>query len=715
MKQVVLDPRSGRISVAETPAPQAASGRLLVATDVSIISPGTERLLIELSSKSAFGKARARPEAVRQVVDTLRKEGVRSALWKAGARLDHPYPLGYSLAGVVVRVGDDLAGPSPGTRVACAGSEIASHAELVSVPPLLAVPVPDEVSQEDGAFASIGAIAMHAVRLSKAEPGGRAAVLGLGLVGQLIVQILGAAGVRAYGVDPNAERRRLASDLARCETYASAEEVAARDPGGVDAVLVAAAASDPQIISDAISIMRDRGRLTVVGSVPIVADRDAMYRKELTLIVARSLGPGRYEPSYEEHGVDMPIGQVRWTEGRNMDAFLELVRQGKLTPSGLITHRFRIEDAGKAYDLLDQGDTTALALALTYTRDKSQPQTQQIALPEARKRISGRPGVAVIGAGTFARGVLLPRLQKEPIDLIVVATASGASASGTARRFRFRRAGTDVEAALTAEDVSAAVVATRHDLHAGLATRALELGRSVYVEKPLALRPEDLLATCRAWASSDATLSVGFNRRFAPLIVRLRQALTTQAPLAISYLVNAERPTRDSWILDPIQGGGVALSEGGHFLDTLAFLVGEPASAIDGTWTDDCSYQARITFAGGSVASLAYSTGSHGRGPKELVTIVGRGVVAEFTDFRSVRIWRDGQRSNWRSRRQDKGHTASLAAWVQGLKSGQPAVPMTEVIASSVATLALHDALQSGERVTVDLTPYAEALGSFRR
>jgi predicted dehydrogenase/threonine dehydrogenase-like Zn-dependent dehydrogenase len=713
MKQVLLDPRSGRVSVTETPAPIATPGRVLVAANVSLISPGTERSIIDLSSSSIVGKARARPDAVRQALETARREGIRSAVSKVRARLDHPYPLGYSLAGTVLENGSaGAAGLRPGDRVACAGAEIATHAELVSVPPLLTVPVPDEVSQEDAAFASIGAIALHAVRLSECGPGGTAVVLGLGLMGQLAAQLLSASGVRTLASDPSARRCEVARSVAGVDADTS---TATLDAGvhGADAVIVAAGTTEPGILDDAVRLCRDRGRIVVLGAVPIGVDRDAMYRKELTLVVARSLGPGRYEPTYEEHGVDFPVGHVRWTEGRNMAAFLELVRQGKLSLEPLVTHSFSIDDAERAYALLDSAPADALAITLTYPH-RQPSAVGSVTLDERRASVGGRPGVAVIGAGTFARGVLLPRLQKEPVDLVAVAAASGASALGTARRFAFRRATTDADEAISGSDVSAVVIATRHDLHADLAVKALHAGRGVYVEKPLALTREQLLSVCGAWSASDAILSVGFNRRFAPTIRRLRSLCSGSGPLTISYIVNVERPPAGSWILDPVQGGGVALSEGGHFLDTLSFLVGEQPRLIAATRQDECSYQATVDFPDGSVASLGYTTGVRGRGPKELITLAGRGVVAEFTDFRSARVWSDGKRSSWRSRTQDKGHSAALAAWVRGLSAGEAPVSFTQILASSEATLCLHDALQTGRPVPIDLGPYLEVLAARR-
>jgi predicted dehydrogenase/threonine dehydrogenase-like Zn-dependent dehydrogenase len=721
VKQVLLDPASGRISVVETPVPSAAPNRLLVRTDTSALSPGTERQLVELSSRRLVSKARARPEAARQVVETLRREGLRSALDKARARLEHPYPLGYSLAGTVVEAGAALQGPPPGTRVACTGAEIATHSEFVSVPPLLAVPVPDEVGSEDAAFAGIGAIAVHAVRLAGVEPGGTAAVMGLGLLGQLVAQILAAGGAWTIGTDPDPRRREVAAASGVVQAAPGGEEAAGavRARGGADAVVVAVAGTGPEAFGEAIELCRDRGRILVVGAVPLVLDRDAMYRKELSLVVARSSGAGRYDPTYEDEGVDLPPGHVRWTEGRNMAAFLDLVRQGTVSPSRLVTHRFGIEDAERAYALLEEGAEPSLGIVLRYPSGGATPLDRA-----ARELVLGRaapagrrPRIAVVGAGSFARGVLLPRLKALPVELVTVATATGPSGAGTARRFKFARATTDAESAIDADDIDAVVVATRHDLHAALAARALRRGRSVYVEKPLGMSREELLDVCHALRESRAILSVGFNRRWAPLIRRLRDELRDQGPITASYVVNSAPIPSDGWILHPEHGGGVALAEGGHFIDTLAYLVGGLPVGVSATAVDATSYQATVRFGDGSVGSIACSTGARGNGPKELLTVMGRGTMAELHDFRRLSLWRGGRKRTVGSRpgsplgRQDKGHAGALRAWVEAVAAGSaPPVPPLEVLAASEATLCLHEALRRPGPVAVDLAPYVEAL-----
>jgi predicted dehydrogenase/threonine dehydrogenase-like Zn-dependent dehydrogenase len=721
VKQVLLDPGSGRISVVETAAPSASPNRLLVRTETSALSPGTERQLVVLSSRRLLSKARARPEAARQVVETLRREGLRSALDKARARLEHPYPLGSSLVGTVVEVGAALEGPPPGTRVACTGAEIATHSEFVSVPPLLAVPVPDEVGSEDAAFAGIGAIAMHAARLAGVEPGGTGAVMGLGLLGQLVAQILAAGGAWTLGTDPDVMRREIASAAGVVQVAAGGDGAAAavRARGGADAVVVAVGGTGPEAFREAIELCRDRGRIIVVGAVPLVLDRDAMYRKELSLVVARSSGAGRYDPTYEDDGVDLPPGHVRWTEGRNMAAFVDLIRQGTVSPSGLVTHRFGIEDAERAYALLEEGAEPSLGIVLRYGSGPSTP------LDRAAREVvlgrgvpaGGRPRVAMVGAGSFARGVLLPRLKELPVELVTVATATGPSGAGTARRFRFARATTDAESAIDADDVDAVVVATRHDLHAALAARALRRGRSVYVEKPLGMSREELLEVCDALRGSKAILSVGFNRRWATLIRRLREELPGHGPITASYVVNGPPIPSDSWILHPELGGGVALAEGGHFIDTLAYLAGALPVSVSAVSVDPTSYQATVRFGDGSVGSITCSTGGGGNGPKELLTVMGRGTMAQLHDFRRLSLWRAGRRRTVGSRpgsplgRQDKGHAGSLRAWVEAVAAGSaPPVPATEVLAVSEATLCLHEALRRPGAVAVDLAPYLEAL-----
>jgi polar amino acid transport system substrate-binding protein len=716
MKQVVLEPRTGRVSVEDVPAPSPTADHLLVRTEVSVLSPGTEGQLIQLSSRSTLSKARARPDAVKQVVETMRHEGVRSAMWKAQARLEHPFPLGYSLAGIVLELGKGVDAPPPGTRVACGGGLLAVHAEIVSIPPLLAVPVPDGVSQEQAAFAYVGAIALHAVRLGEVGPGGIACVVGLGLIGQLAVQILSASGVHAVGVDPDLARRDLAASLSACDI---AEDVRRAVPichgrGGADVVLVTAAGSDADLVDRAVDLARDRGRIVVVGSVPISVDRDRMYRKELSLVVARSAGPGRYESSYEEHGVDMPAGHVRWTEGRNMAAFLNLVRGRSLAVTELVTHRFPIAEAKRAYEMMKSGDERRLGILLRYGHLADAATSLDLAVTRRASRAVAHPSVGVIGAGTFARSVLLPRLRRLDVRFACIATATGASAARSAKRFGFERATTDANSVIDDQDADAVLIATRHDVHAELAAAALSAGKHVYLEKPLSLDREGIDLVCRAWREGGSILSVGFNRRFAPLLRRLSGELGGKDPISAAYVVNVAPPAADSWVLDPNEGGGVVLAEGGHFIDVLTFLAGSPPVEVAAVPAGEHSYQASLRFLDGSVASIMYSTGALGRGPKELLTVVGRGVLATLSDFRSLSIWAGARKRTSRSK-QDKGHEGAIRAWVEAIKEGkiQP-VAMSDIVAVSEATICVHEALRTGAPVAVRPDRYADALGGAR-
>ncbi len=709
----MLEPRTGRVSLEEVPTPSLARGRLLVRTDVSVLSPGTERQLVQLASMSTLGKARARPEAVKQVLEAAAREGVRSAMWKAQARLEHSFPLGYSLAGTVLELGSDVAGPADGTRVACGGAHLAVHAEIVSIPPLLVVPVPAGVSQEEAALSYIGAIALHAVRLAEVGPGGTACVVGLGLVGQLAVQSLAAAGVHTVSVDPDGARRELAARFAGGESFPEVADAvpACQSRGGADAILVAAAATDPGLLEGAVELARDRGRIVVVGSVPISVDRDLMYAKELSLVVSRSAGPGRYQSGYEERGVDMPIGHVRWTEGRNMAAFLDLVRRRRLAVADLITHRFPIEEAERAYRMMTGGQEHSLGILLNYKEAEKGPPSREVRLSPRATASVGSPRVSVIGAGTFARSVLLPRLGRLDVRLAAVATATGASAVASAKRFGFHRATTEPGSVIADAETDAVLIATRHDLHADLAAEALAAGKHVYVEKPLSLDRDGLQRVCQSWRGTGSILSVGFNRRFAPLLRRLRGRLGAPGPISAAYIVNIASPPPDSWVLDPEQGGGVVLAESGHFIDVLTFLVGSPPVEVAAFPAGEHSYQASLRFPDGSSASIIYSTGARGRGPKELLTVTGRGVLAQLKDFRSLSLWA-GRRKRTARARQDKGHDAALRAWVEAIKRGGPQpVDMAEIVAVSEATICLHEALRTGTTVPVRTDRYAASLG----
>jgi predicted dehydrogenase len=708
MKQVAQRPRDGRIEVVEAPLPVRRPGWLLVANRYSLISAGTERSKLELGSKNLLGKARARPDLLRKVADKARVEGVRSALSTARERLDALAPLGYSCAGVVLSVGAGVDGIASGDRVACAGGGWANHAEVVAVPRNLVAEVPHGVSFDAAAYATVGAIAVHAVRQADAALGENIGVIGLGLVGQLAVRVLDAAGVSVYGVDADPAAVELAE---RSGIRAFRRDDASLEPAllaatrgiGLDAVLVCAASTSPDPLALAARLTRDRGTLVVVGDVPVQADRALLYEKELDLRLSRSYGPGRYDRDYEERGRDLPPGYVRWTEQRNLQAFLDLLAAGRLDLSGLTTHRFPVDRADEAYAALSSTDERAFGVLLEY-RYEEQPQPVRV---RTKPIATASPRIGLIGAGSFARGTLLPALRAQNVELAAVATEGGLSAADVAARFGFRRAAASADEIVTDDAIDAVVIATRHVQHAALTASALRAGKAVFVEKPLALNDAEL-AEVEAALPPGALLMVGFNRRFAPLVERLVDELSGIPSLALLVRVNAGPLPEDHWLHDSELGGGRLIGEGCHFVDLLAHVARARVTSVYGAAVPhpdrpiDCSDDlvGTFRFEGGSVGTLVYSGSGDTRLPKERVEAFGGGVAAIIDDFRRLEIYRHGKHSLHKSR-QDKGHRAEIGRFVSVLRGTADAPDADTYFASSRTTLALAESLRSGQPVPV--------------
>jgi predicted dehydrogenase/threonine dehydrogenase-like Zn-dependent dehydrogenase len=703
MRQLLLSGSTGEISVQDVPVPRRDPASLLVATQFSLISPGTERSVVELGRASLLAKARARPDLVRKVVEAGRSEGIGPTYAKVRGRLEQPNAVGYSLSGQVLESCEG--GPAgPGELVACAGAGFASHAEVAAVPKNLCARVPDGVALEDAAYATISAIALHGVRLCRPELGGVAAVVGLGLVGQLALQLLRAAGCVALGVDPEpgrVEAARKEGFFATTEAVDLDEECRRlTDQRGADSVLVAAASKSAGPLETAVTVARERAVISIVGDVPVRAARRSLFEKELRLVVSRSYGPGRYDPNYELHGHDYPAAYVRWTEGRNLAEVLRLMATGQLRPSRLTTHTFDIDEGARAYALLDS-DEPSLGILLRYPEHTDGGGRSVRLEPRRRHRLRAigraRLSIGVIGAGTFARTVLIPGLSGHA-DIVAVAAATGPSARGSAERFGATLATTDAAEVLQSDEVDAVVIATRHDTHARFAAEALRAGKHVFVEKPLALDAEGLEEVKLAATRSEGVLFVGFNRRFAPMARRLREALGDRGPLLISYRVNAGRLPRTHWLHDPEIGGGRIVGEACHFVDFASFLANSaPAQAkavavSGGSEYPEDNVCATISLADGSVAHIAYSAFGDPSLPKERVEVLGETGAGVLDDFRELRLYRHGREETARMRR-DKGHVAELKAFSQACRNGVQPWPVEEMAAVTHATFEIRDRL----------------------
>ena len=692
----------------------------LVRTAASLVSAGTERTLVEFAGKSLAGKARARPDLVRQTLEKARRDGILTTIEAVRRRLDQPMPLGYSSAGTIVEVGRGLEGFRVGDRVSAAGLGFAVHGEYAVVPRNLLARLPDEVDFESGAFATLGAIGLHGFRLAEPQVGDRIAVIGLGLLGQLCLGIGRAAGCRMFGVDIDARRVDLAQQLeAKAVQRDGAEEAAAAftQGKGFDAVLICAHSSsaDPLVLAGGIA--RDRAVVVAVGAVDLHIPRKPYYEKELRFLVSRSYGPGRYDPSYEEAGQSYPIGYVRWTETRNLESFLELLADGRVDVQPLISHRFSIDRAVEAYNLIGGGtDQAYLGVILTYSSaDQAAESPRVLSLSPRAAAGAATVRLGALGAGSFATGVLFPALRRvSDVELVGLATATGLKAADVGRRFGFRFATTDAEALIADARINTLAVLTRHYLHCEQTVAALKAGKHVFCEKPLAITRQELDEVAKAAKVSAGLLTVGFNRRFAPLAVRLREALAgMDQPLMMHYRVNAGPLPRSHWLLDPLQGGGRIIGEACHFVDFLAFLAGSTPTRVgahglreNGRLSEE-NVVLSLEFGNGSMGTVTYAANGDRSFPKERVEVFGGGGVAVLDDFRRLELRLGGRRRAWGHwLRQDKGHRGIWEAFASAIGAGgPPPIPYEQLFAVSLASIAAVESLHAGEAVSLQGPP----------
>ncbi len=690
MKQVEQNYRSGVLRLIEAPVPRSGRGRNLVATRVSLISAGTEKQIIDLARSSLAGKAMARPDLVRKTLQKVRNEGLLPTVQKVFAKLDTPIPLGYSLAGTVVEAGAEAGGYAVGDRIACAGAAVANHAEYNAVPKNLSVRIPAGVCDEAASFVTLGAIALQGVRVANPTLGERVVVMGLGLIGQLTVQLLKANGCRVLGFDPNPGRAKLALEMGADVAVSDALDEAVRgftEGYGADAVIVTASSKSSTPPNQAAEISRMKGRVVMVGLTGMEIDREPFYKRELDLRLSMSYGPGRHDPAYELEGHDYPLAYVRWTEQRNMQAFLELVAEGRVTPLKLVTHRFPIAEAEAAYKLMDT-DEPFLAILLTYPETPA-PIARSIPV-NVSSAATGR-GTAFIGFGNYAKSVLVPALKKASKErLTTVVTSTGLSAHDAAQREGFANAATDPQAVMDDADTDCVFIATRHDSHANLAAAALRAGKHVFVEKPLALDHEQLADVVAAAEGAPGVLTVGFNRRFAPMMIAAKAAIASRAgPIAMHYRVNAGHVPGDSW-LHGAQGGGRIVGEACHFVDALTFLAGGPPVSVSAFRPEgiDDTVSAVLRFADGSTGTILYSSLGDSSLPKEYLEIFASGTVVRLDDFRKLHITTGGKTTTQSASAQDKGQAGLVKAFYSAAREGAAApIPLDELVAVSEATL----------------------------
>jgi predicted dehydrogenase/threonine dehydrogenase-like Zn-dependent dehydrogenase len=714
MQQVFQHQRSGSFMLEDVPAPACRADGILVAVQASLISSGTERRKAELGGKSLLEKARARPDLVAQVIDRARVDGISETLNLVRERLDAPQPLGYSAAGRIVEVGHLVSGFDVGQAVAIAGAGFANHAEVCSVPANLAASVPDGVDPSHACFATVGAIALQGIRQAAVTPGETVGVIGLGLVGHLTTRLLHAYGHPVVGIDVSPAAIERASGLPLASGWTPEDPAlpagiaALTDGRGLDAMIVAAATRSNHPVRLAALLLRDRGRVIVVGDVGLDLERAPLYEKEAELRLSRSYGPGRYDRSYEEHGIDYPIGYVRWTEQRNMAEVIRLLAAGRLQVADLITHRYPIDQAVEAYRTLVDPATPSLAIVLSYpTRPASAERAVALELRGPRPA-AATPAVSLLGAGNFASRILLPALRADGrLRLDTVVTRSGATASHLGRRAGFARCSSDPADALDPTRARAVVIATRHDSHAELAARALEAGLAVFVEKPLAIDQAGLDRVTASLEAHPGILLVGFNRRFAAPVRALLQSLPKRTgPGLVTIRVATGALPEDHWLLDQTEGGGRVLGEVCHFLDLASFLLGQTpagvfARASDARGRGHGNVSIVVDYPDRSAAVVQYHTVGGKRMPKELIEAAWDGASARIDDFRTLETWGSGRPHRQRWRHQEKGHRQEMAAFVDWVLDGKPAWRVEEGLIATSMTLAVLRSLETGQRVDV--------------
>lgn len=714
MKQLLQNIKTGQASVEDIPIPTPREGQALVKVSASLVSAGTERMVVEFAEKSLVGKARSRPDLVKQVLDKAKREGVVPTVQAAFNRLDQPMALGYSTAGTIVALGKNMQGFKVGQRVACAGGGYATHAEYNIVPKNLLTPLPKNVDFESAAFTTLGAIALHGFRLAEPQLGENVAVIGLGLLGLLTVQIASAAGCNVLGIDIDPKRVKLASSLnvqAVPRKQAESASAAFTANRGFDSVIICADTSSNDPVELAGAIARDRAKVVATGAVGLNFPRKIYYGKEISFINSRSYGPGRYDANYEENGQDYPIGYVRWTEGRNFQAVVDLMASGKLNVEPLISHRFDIADGVKAYEVITgKKKESFLGVLLKYPDSEWKVESRSIQFPLSTIQKSTSLKLGVLGAGLFANSTLLPILKaNKDFELVGIASSGGLHAQHSGKKFGFQYATSSEDEIINDPKINTVAILTRHDSHADLAVKALKAGKHVFVEKPLAVDSRRLAVVSKQLKTSPKSLlTVGFNRRFAPLIQTLKSQIADRnEPLHAHYRVNAGFIQSNHWTQDPAVGGGRIVGEACHFIDVLTFLVGAPPIAVtahalpnNGKYSED-NVSMTFTFPDGSIGVVDYLANGDKSVPKERLEVFCEGMVAVLDDYVSLVTVKDG-RKKVESGAQDKGWKGEMAAFAEAIKSGGEApIPYEQLIGVTKSTFAAVESIRSRNPVEI--------------
>jgi predicted dehydrogenase/threonine dehydrogenase-like Zn-dependent dehydrogenase len=715
MKQIIQNYKSGELQLVEVPDPIIRQGGVILETKVSLVSVGTEKLMINLAQKGYLGKALARPDLVKQVINKIKVDGLVDAYKSVMGRLDTPVTLGYSSAGVAKEVGAGVSGIRIGDRLACFGDGFATHSELSYVPMNMLVKIPENVSLEEASFVGLGAIALNAIRVAKLTFGEKVAVVGLGLLGQLTVQMLKAFGCQVIGIDISESKIKMAlefgADRSALIGKEDVKEAVADFTGGVgvDAVIIMAGSQDNKPIELAAEIARDKGRVVACGMVSLDVPRQEFFKKELSLIVSRATGPGKFDPLYENKGIDYPLPFVRWTTQRNMGCFLDLINTGKVRLSALITHKFEIERALQAYDMILKGSEPYLGVLIKYQGSAEVARKVRLKSSEAKAPVNTEKkelGVGLIGAGLHANTNMLPVLKKtKGYELIGIADADGFKGKHTGKKYGFDYCTADYHELLADPDIDVIMIATRHNLHARMIIDALNADKQVFVEKPLAMNNEELNEIAEVYGRAGRQLMVGFNRRFAPLTTLAKSIIGSHSDMVINCRVNAGYVPAESWVHDAQEGGGRVIGEVCHFVDLIQYLSGSIVARLTAEGTDKNGQDnlvITLKMANGSVATILYASQGDRLLPRERIEVFSGKAVCVIDNFKSLFSAKDGKVERKKSFNLDRGYAGEFNAFLAAIKTGKPPVNFADYFNTTAATFAISEAIKSGRTQTVN-------------
>ncbi len=734
MKQILQNYKTGELKLDDVPVPCLKAGGVLVKNEFSLVSVGTEKSMTELAQKSIIGKAKERPDLVKQVIEKAKKDGIANTISAVRNKLDVVKPLGYSSAGLVVEAGEGADEFLPHDRVACAGAGYASHADVIFVPKNLCAKIPESVSSRVASCATLGAVALQGARIANPLLGEKVAVIGLGLVGQITAQFLQSSGCMVLGFDLDPGRVEMALKMGMDMGVSNTGDMEAAVKSiskdyGMDAVIITASTPSSAPVEMAGKISRDKGRVVVVGNVGMNVPRDSFYKKELDLRLSRSYGPGRYDTVYEEKGIDYPLGYVRWTEKRNMETFLEFVEKGRLNIEPLITHCFPFEDAETVYGLLNGKVSIDDAAVTKYKNDllneKQAPTSgnnllgvifeykdwrsseRRLSIDDINVSGSSRQtvNVGLIGSGNFVRTTLVPALKaNENICLKGLATATGMNAKINAKKHEFEYCTTDYNEILNDANINLVIIATRHNLHSKLVIETLQKGKDVFVEKPLALSMDELEKVVDVWKTSGKQLLVGFNRRFSPFTIAVNDFFANRkGPLTLNYRINAGFIPADNWVHDQDEGGGRIIGEVCHFVDLMRFLVkADPVKVYADVVSGNSNFvndnlNINLKFKDGSIGAITYVSSGDKSFPKERLEIFGDGAVAVIDDFRSATLIKNGKTRKIRGVPNDKGHKGEINQFVGALRNGNDSpIPFSDSVAVTQTTFNIIESIKKG-------------------